>query len=336
MSQTFPTAFNQTVGSSDRLELLNNPAFRGSVLMNLDAHLFVANSIAQENIPKGYMFKEFIRWSNIGSEIHDIGDEVLAMGTRRNKNRIYLDERPRVSMDSFDDIEEYLSDMSAQQKTAERMGVELAQAMEIESIKLPILASRTAMVDGDFLGGGLDNNGTAAALGTGTPAALAATLLTRLDEIDEHFFDIAMNDPRRTVLIDSPVWYALRGLDNVFPGNHPFFSNEVTRGAAPDPSAFSDINATLFYKGFAIIRSQLASKVFRTNRTTDRFRPGNFSSTMGVVYAPECAALIRSRGITMEAWRNPNTQSNHVLSSLLLGGGTIYPEKAIEITGTYA
>ena len=336
MSQVFPTAFNQTVGSTDRLELLTQPAFRGSVLMNLDAHLFVANSIVKESIPKGFMFKEYIRYSNIGSEIHDIGDEVTAMGTRRQKRRIFLDDRPRVTMDSFDDIEEFLSDMSAQQKTAERMGVELAQAMEVEAIKLPILAARTPETDADFIGGGIDGNGGTVSVGAPatTPAARAANLLTKLDEIDQYWFSISMNDPRRTVLIDSPIWYALRDLDDVFPGTHPFFSNEVTKLASPDPSAMADINATLFYKGFAIIRSQHANRVFNTNRSGDRFRPGNFINTVGVVYAPEAAALIQSRGIMTEAWRQPANLVNNVMASMLLGGGTIYAEKAIEIVIT--
>lgn len=336
MSQRFPTAFNQTIGSNDRLELLNNPAVRGGILMNLDAHLFVANSIMQESIPKGNMFKEYIRYSNIGSEIHDVGDEILPMGTRRQKRRIFLDERPHVTADEFDDIEEYLSDMSAQMKTTERMGVELAEKMEIEAIKLPILAARTPAASDEFIGGGINGNGGAVALGTGTPAALAATLLTKLDEIDEYWFSIKMNDPRRTVLVDSPIWYALRNLPNVFPGNHPFFSNEVTRSASPDPTAFADVNAQLFYKGFSIIRSQLANKVFRQNRSTDRYRPGNFTNTLGCVWAPECAALIRSRGVVVEAYRKPEFMTNQIHASLLLGGGTIYAEKAIELTGAYS
>lgn len=333
-SQLYPTAFNQTVGSSDRLELLNNPAIRGMVLMNLDAHLFVADSIMQESIPKGNMFKEYLRWSNIGSEIHDVGDEILGMDTTREKRRIYLDERPRVSKATFDDIEEFLSDMSAQAKTAERMGVELAQHMEVYAMKLLILASRTTQSSSEFLGGGIDGNGTADALGTGSAATLAGNLLGVLDDIDEYWFGIAMNDPRRTVWIDSQIWYALRDRDDVFPGTHPFYHSDVTTSASPSPADFADINSTLHYKGFRIIRSQLGGRVLGQNLSSDREQAGDFSSTLGCVYAPECAALIRSRGITLEAYRTPENLANHIQSTMLLGGGTIYPEKSIELTGT--
>lgn len=334
--QVYPTAFNQTVGSTDRLERLNNPAVRGGILRNLDAHLFFSNMILSEAIPAGNMFKEYWRYSDIGSEIHDVGDEILAMGTKREKRRIFLDDRPRVSKDSFDEIEEYLSDWSAQQKTAERMGVEHAQQMELYAMKLVILASRTAQSDPDFLGGGYDNNGTGLALGTGVAAATAAgTLLTQLDAIDQHWFDIAMNDTNRTVWIDSQIWYALRDRDDVFHGL-PFYHGDMVSSASPSPADFADPNSVLRYKGFTIIRSQLGSRVLGQDLSADRYQAGNFSSTLGCVFAPECAALIRSRGVTVEAYRDPSHLANHIQSTMLLGGGTIYPEQSIELTGTLA
>ena len=241
---------------------------------------------------------------------------------------------PRVSKDSFDEIEEYLSDWSAQQKTAERMGVEMAQQMEIYAMKLIILASRTTQSDPDFLGGGIDNNGTADALGTGTAATLAGNLLGVLDDIDEHWFNIAMNDPRRTVLIDSQIWYALRDRDDVFPGTHPFYAAEVTTSASPSPADLAGPMAELRYKGFRIVRSQLAGRVLGQDLSADRYQPGNFSSTLGCVFVPECAALIRSRNVTVEAYRTPQNLANHIQSTMLLGGGTIYPEQSIELTGT--
>lgn len=334
MSQLYPTAFNQTVTSTDRLERLNNPAVRGGILMNLDAHLFVSNTIMRESIPRGNMFKEYWRYSDIGSEYHDVGDEILAMGTTRMKRRIYLDDRPLVSKDTFDDIEEFLSDWSAQQKTAERMGVQLAQQTETRAMKLLLLASRTAQTNSDFIGGGIDGNGTAVALGSGTAATLAGTLLTQLDAVDKYWFEKKVNDPNRTVWIHSDIWYALRDRDDVFPGTHPFYHADVVTNASPSPAELADVNATLHYKGFKIIRSQLQGNVLGQDLSTDRYSPGNFSSTLGCVYTPDCAALIMSRGVTVEAYRTPQNLANSIQSTLMLGGGTIYPEKSIEITGT--
>lgn len=333
--QVYPTAFNQTVSSTDRLERLNNPAIRGGILRNLDEHLFVSNMILNESIPAGNMFKEYWRYSDIGSEIHDVGDEILAMGTKREKRRIFLDDRPRVSKDSFDEIEEYLSDWSAQQKTAERMGVEHAQQLEIYAIKLAILASRTARSHADFLGGGFDNNGTGAVVnGSSETAVVAAgTTLVQLDAIDKHWFDISMNSTSRTALVNSDIWYALRDRDDVFHGL-PIFHGDMVTNASPSPAAFADPNSVLMYKGFSIVRSQLGSRVLGVDLSSDRYQPGDFSSTLGVVFAPECAALIRSRGVTVEAYRDPSHLANHIQSTMLLGGGTIYPEQSIELTGT--
>lgn len=333
-SQLYPTAFNQTVSSNDRLERLNNPAVRGGILMNLDAHLFVTNTLMRESIPKGHMFKEFWRYSNIGSEYHDVGDEILAMGTKRMKKKIFLDDRPRVSKDTFDDIEEFLSDWSAQQKTAERMGVELAEQTELRAMKYPILASKTASTSEDFIGGGIDGNGGAVTMGSATAADHAGNLLTKLDDIDKYWFSIKVNDPNRIVWVHSDIWYALRDRDDVFPGSHPFFDQDVTTGASPNPADFAGVNAELRYKGFKIIRSQLENRVLGKDLSDDRYAPGDFSNTLGCVYTPECAALIMSRGVQVEAYRTPENLANSIQSMLMLGGGTIYPEKAIEIQGT--
>ena len=335
--QLYPTAFNSTVSDTDRLERLNNPAVRGGILMNLDANLFVTNSIMRESIPKGNMFKEFWRYSDIGSEIHDVGDEILAMGTKRRKRKIFLDDRPRVSKDTFDDIEEFLSDWSAQQKTAERMGVELAQHAEIRAMKLPLLASREAKLTDDFIGGGIDGNGKAVDIGTGNAATRAGILLNKLDTIDRYWFDISMNDANRTVWIESDIWYALRDRDDVFPGDKvPFFHGDVTQSASPSPADLAGPQAELRYKGFRIVRSQLEKRVLGKNLSDDRYEPGDFTDTLGVAYTPECAALIISKGVSVEAYRTPENLANHIQSSLMLGGGTIYPEKAIEIIGTVA
>jgi hypothetical protein len=130
MANLSVTRFNQTVGSTNPLELITELSIRGGILANLDEHTFVAGTIMSESIPKGSIHKEYWRFGNIGSEYHEIGERAMAMGSKRQKKRIYLDDRPRLTKDSVDDIDVFLSDVPHQTQIAARMGVELANHME--------------------------------------------------------------------------------------------------------------------------------------------------------------------------------------------------------------
>lgn len=332
MANLSVTRFNQTVGSTDPLELITNLSIRGGILANLDEHTFVSGTIMSESIPKGSIHKEYHRYGNIGSEYHEIGERAMAMGSKRQKRRIFLDDRPRLTKDSVDDIDVFLSDIPHQTQIAARMGVELANHMEEAAIRLTVLASREAAED-EFLGGGIDNNGTAAVLaGTAATATQQATaLLTKLDEIDQHWFDINMNESERHVLINPAVWYALRDLDEVYPAQLPFAHPYAQDTANLGPTELATLDATLVYKGFKIMRSQLTKNVFGRNLISDKYRAGDFSATVGVVYTPMCAALIRSQDIKFESYREPEALVDSLQATMLLGGGTIYPEKSIEL-----
>lgn len=333
-----PNAINAHVADpTDRYGLVTNSAVRKGIMYNLDKLRFIGNMIDAETIPKGELFIERLRFGNVGSEIHLLGTEILPGDQVQKRYQIFFDQRPRVTSLSFDKWEDFVTNVPHQQAAADRMAYELNLQEEQDALKLIILASRVANAEStEFLGGGIDNAGTAADMGAvgDTDAQKAATVLGLLDTIDEHWFDIASNDPERNVIIDSPIWYAMRDLDNVFPGTLPFFHGDMLTSASPSPADFADPHAVLHYKGFKIFRSQVAGLVFGVNRSNDEYRAGNFTSTAGVVFKRDCAAIVRASMPTFESDYVMNKQHTQTLATQLLGGGSWYSENSIELAYT--
>lgn len=332
---------------------------RKGIMYNLDKYRFVSNLLTRETVRKGQMFEEWIRYSNMGSEFHKLGTQIIPQEQKRKRYRIFLDERPRVTSASFDDWEDFVSNVPHQAQAADRMANELGDQMEIESIKQAILAARDTgnLSESDqFRGGGLTGAGNPFAFTSQTTAAgQAASLLSAIDVIDENWFNINSKGTDMYVLIDSPIWYAARGLEGVFPMQTSVKASwthgDIGVNAGPRPDQFAGPDAMLVYKGFKIVRSNLASQVFSVDRSDDMYRAGNFGNrgtitvdtsatatasdavaeTLGIVFKPDAAAIVEASSPKFESFRRPDFQTTQTFGSMLMGGGSLYSENAVEL-----
>jgi len=257
---------------------------RKGIMYNLDKYRFISNLLTRETVRKGQMFEEWTRYSNMGSEFHKLGTQIIPQEQKRKRYRIFLDERPRVTSASFDDWEDFVTNVPHQAQAADRMANELGDQMEIESIKLPILSARDAgniSESAQFRGGGLTGAGNPYAFTSQTTAAGQATsLLSALDVIDENWFEIGSQGNTMIAVVKTPIWYALRGLEGVFPMETSvkasWVHNDIGVNAGPRPDQYAGPDAKLVYKGFQIVRSNLTSQVFGVDRSDDLYRAGNF------------------------------------------------------------
>lgn len=367
MSIIVPANIHSTVNSfsapsnTGRYGLVDG-LMRKGIMYNLDKYRFISGLVNRETIRKGQMFEEWTRYGNVGSEFHTLGSQIIPTEQKRKRYRIFLDERPRVTSTSFDDWEDFVSNVPHQAQASDRMAKELMEQMEKETIKQLILSGREAgnSTESDqFLGSGFNNTGNPYSIvetATTGAAAQAAAVLTALDNIDEHWFNIASQGQDMYVLIKSDIWYAMRDLTDVFPlytnVSAPWAHADLGLNAGVRPDQHAGLDAVLTYKGFKIIRSQLGNTVFGQDRSSDLYRAGNFGTrssvvdklsdgaatssitvneTLGVVFKPDCCAIVEASAPKFESMRRPDFQETQTFGTMLMGGGTLYAENSIEL-----
>ena len=355
MSIYTPPAINTHVqaGGTDRYALVDG-LMRNGIMTNLDKYRFVSGLVTNATIRKGQMFEEWTRWGNVGSEYHKLGTEILPQEAKRDRYRIFLDERPLVTATAYDDWEDFVTNVPHQAQMADRMAYELSTQWEIETIKQCILSGRDAgnKAESDqFLGGGLQ--------GVGNPLTLGASgnvsdYLAAITAIDQNWFEIGSMGAEAYALVDADDWYALWESGEVFitgvDGSDAQKQGFAASGNGPSLAAGSPMDAALQYKGVKFIRSNLANKVFGKDRSTDMYRKLNAASqnrnvdslagatvsgtsvvTKGVVFKPDAVAMVQATSPQFERERRAGFQTNAVYGTQLMGGGSLYAENAIEL-----
>lgn len=302
---------------------------RGEIYTAYRDSLMFGSMVRNETIQTG-IHKDFPNLWKIGSEVHEAGQVLLGTDIETMKRRLYLDTRPRVAHLEVDDIDEILSDYSMRPEFTGEMGRELGEQTEKEIAKMIVLASREAAVS-SFPGGGIDQNGTAhiaGALGTAN-AAGAAAVLAALDGILPVWDRQSIpDDGQRCVAIEPEMWHIVRGLDNVFDSANGGFGHRDVDSVNPQLTQSMAKDQFLWYKGFKIYRSNF---VPNEDLSSDVFRPGDFSNTVGMVWHPDCVGFVQKMGVTFASQRDERTGSDFTVAKTLIGGGTLRPNAAIEL-----
>lgn len=370
MSLFTPSLINSDVDAStgDRYSLING-IMRKGIMARLERNRYLSRLVTNETIRPGQMFEEWLRYARIGSEYHDLGTEIMPQETKIKRYRIFQDERPLVTSHAVDDWEAFVSNIPHQQQLAMIMADELDHQREIETIKQIILAARDTgdiTESQEFRGGGLNGYGRSLGLGDGT-AITASGILGLLDLIDENWFNIGSRGTEAYCLVDSTYWYDLRDSDGVFvvgkegtnSQTSAFYNPSMGYMAGPSPMTMAGAEAELVYKGIRIIRSNVAKEVFGKDRSNDRYRQGDFGSrgsadqtvdtaietstaagttasqtiatTFGVVWKPDAVAMVNASSPKFEQERRVSRQITQTVGSMLMGGGSLYAENAIEL-----
>lgn len=356
MSIYTPPAINTHVetGGTSRYALVDG-LMRNGIMTNLDKYRFISKLVTNATIRKGQMFEEWTRWGNVGSEYHQLGTEILPQEAKRRPYRIFLDERPLVTATSYDDWEDFVTNVPHQLQMADRMSYELSRQWEIETLKQCVLSGRGAGQSSEsdqFRGGGIQGIGNPLTLGaSGTPA----TYLAALDAIDQKWFEIGSMGDTAYAVIDSDDWYALWQSGEVFvtgvDGAGTTKDGFAASGNGPSIAGGAGPDAALVYKGFQILRSNLGSSVFGVDRSGDMYRKVNCAAqtrdvdslagatlssetdvvTKGIVFKPDAVAMVNASSPKFEHERRAGFQTNAVYGTQLMGGGSLYEENAVEL-----
>lgn len=364
MSIYTPGLINSDVDATtgDRYSLVNG-IMRKGIMYRLERNRYLNRLVMNETIRPGQLFEEWLRYGRVGAEYHELGTEILPQEAKIKRTRIFQDERPLVAASSYDDWEDFVSNVPHQQQMAMLLADELDHQREIETIKQIILAGRDAgdiTQSVEFRGGGI--NGTGAAFGLGDGVAVTASgILGMIDTIDENWFDIGSKGTEAYMLLDRQYWYDLRdsgqvyvvgreGADTQYGGFH---APQYGMNGGPSPMSMAGAEAELVYKGVRILRSNVASEVFNKDRSGDKYRAGKFglrgssdqtvdtgmgttvgsqtiAGTFATVWKPDAVAMVNASMPKFEKERRASFQTNSVYGTMLMGSGTLYAENAIE------
>lgn len=286
---------------------------------------------------QGQNYARFPMFWKIGSEVHELGAELLGSEVEQAYREISVDARPLTASFYDDDIDRIFAQYDSRAPITTEMGLELARQVDKKDAKLIIKASRVTQVSGSsFYGGGIDGNGTAisdANLSADTDAG-ALALLAAIDRAVVRWDTIDMPDTTpRWCAIRPALFHRLRNLGSLVTG--------VSAGALPllghgdidskNPQITEQMARTQYlqYKGVNIFRS---THLPTTNDTTsDSKYSGDYTKTQGVIFTSDAAAKVVAMGVTTETERKATKGLTFMVAKTLTGGGTNRPEASIEL-----
>lgn len=285
----------------------------------------------------------------IGSEYHQVGDEMLGLQTELREYVIPLDKRPLVSHFEVDDIDVAMAHFETRSEFAAQCGFALGKRDDQNVARLIVKAARAAAdSSGVFLPGGNQLHGTViegqtidlsactnAAFGT-ADAAGALQVIAALDQI-AIARDLTDSPETDWVCVLRPaMWYQLRKLTNlvsagtVLPG--PIMGHKDYDTANPQFAQYVSRNEYLVYNGFHIYRSnRVPTGDAAANTIFSPIYQGDYSYTQGVVFQRDAVGRAEMMGITAESTRDTRRGVDFTVVKMLTGGGSLRPHLAFEL-----
>jgi hypothetical protein len=314
------------------------PVFSGETYMAFEETNLFGGMVSKQ---KGQEFL-FNYFGTASSEEHQAGATIVGTGIDKTQRSIYLDQRPLFTAAEFDDVDAYMSQFEFRSQVSTEHGRELARQLDKRTARLIVKASRTT-VNAGFLGGGPTNNGNAKTIaydGATDDRARAVLLLKVIDEYIVHADEINLPEGEQTYMVCLPaVWHAMRDINSVLyvdgtnGWNQTLMAADASIPSNPNPGLHSGMSRTSFlmYKGVKIYKSNNIPTTDVTSLGNSTTWGGDFSATRAMIWKPSAVGLAVVRGVQVETWRVPDTQSEKIASSIHTGGGGLRVESAWEI-----
>jgi hypothetical protein len=334
----FSPGANTPTGSLNPNELWL-PKFSGEVQVFFEDSLLVTGLVSTKPAWPG-IEQKFTRLGQQVSEEHQVGAEVLGTVPESAQFSMYLDKRPLITANTFDDVEAEMAQWETRGPLAAEQARELARQQERRAIKLVIRTARvTAIAGTSFPGGGIDSNGAPIINGNmnnADPTTAGAAILASIDRWVQYRDTINAPDGETYCVIPPQGWHALRNFNSVIyvAAN---ISNTVASAAnalnplMPNLQTATSRKDYLVYKGVKIYMSNFIPTTNTTALEDPNLYGANYTNTYGVIWMREATAMVMMRGVKVETWRTPGRQSETVMSSTMTGGGPLRCELACEL-----
>jgi hypothetical protein len=339
-----------------------NSVLMGRMVRNAQA-LFNSDGTVNRNV-------SFLVTGRVGSEKHMQGDTITGTQRNSISRDLTIDARPNRTAVTDEYITRMFEQVPVRQGILDNMGFALAARDEVEIMKGVALAARTAAVGSEstteflrggnfmFAGGealvanasgtnagytadfGFDASNTASyTAGQANAKALAKALKT----ISIGWGKRNIRAAERYCCIPLDLFYDFRELEIAMPTqtgvvSGGIYGNTEILGSSLPFTQMMGGEAPLRYMGFTIFPHNFFTadfspevSAFRADRSSDPDRPGNFTSTIGLVWQQEAFgwADIMRTGVNVE--RRPLSTEETAWAMSWTGGGTLRPEAAVEL-----
>ena len=314
---------------------------------------------------------DFLVTGRVGSEKFQKGDTITGTQRNSLSRRISVDDRPNLTALTDEYITRRFEQVEVRSGLTAIMGNALAARDEIEIMKGLALAARTPAVGSEntveFLRGGnfMFNGGTAlVANGSGSATgyvsdfgfddadptaaysggqAAALELAKALKTISIGWGKRNITAMERYCMIPLDLFYDFRELETVYPTQTAkvaggLYGNTDIVGSSLPFTQMMNGETPLKYMGFTIFPHNFFTgefspeiAAFRGNRAADPDRPGNFTSTVGLVWQQEAYGFadVMRTGFNIE--RRPLSTEETAWAMTWTGGGSLRPEAAVEL-----
>lgn len=318
------------------------PVFSGETYMAFEETNLFGGMVSKPVLQKGMEFL-FNYFGTASSEVHEAGATIVGTGIDKTQRSIYVDKRPLFTAAEFDDVDHYMAQYEFRSNVATEHGRELARQLDKRTARMIAKAGRTTVGSG-FLGGGPANDGVAYDLvsydAQSNDRDRAVLVLKAIDAYNVNADEINLPEGEQTYCVIQPaVWHAMRDINSVlYVGgtsgwNQTLMAKDASMPENPNPGLHKGMARTdfLVYKGVHIYKSNNIPTTDVSSLGHSDTWGGNFQYTRGLIWKPSAVGLAVVRGVQVETWRVPDTQSEKIASSIHTGGGGLRVESAWEL-----
>jgi hypothetical protein len=317
------------------------PIHTGEVLTHFADNLFLTGMVsARPPVSPGGTEAYFTRIGRTTSEIHELNAEIIGGSVQQAEQSYFLDKRPLVTANTFDNIQEMLAQRTYRSEIAQEQGRELARQQEVRAAKLIVKAGRAGVITGtEFPGGGINGAGgaiTDANFDSADPQIAAMAVCKAIDRWVVRR-DEQNHPPLETYCVVKPsVWHGFYNFNNVI-----YVAADISKTVAANATGLNPFGVDLqrrmlqtdyfMYKGVKIYQSNFIPST-NTSATEDtQTYGGDFTKTRGMIWSPESVAMVMLMQVKTEAWRTPSRQTDTLMASTMTGGGGLRVEFACEL-----
>ena len=353
-----PTA-NSTLASPADFDL-NIPVWMGEVQAARTSPLFVARSLANKtpDFASGNRTAKFTVTGSVGVERHEKGDQHYGMDYSIIEREIGVNDRPYRTSLEHEDLLTRFEQVDTRSHSLKAMGYALAAHQEVEAIRRIIAAAQytnTASTPSEFRTGG---NAEIDAFSSGTRSATFTNTQTGAQNLQKliktnQIMQSKMGNPQSNwyCVVKPELFYEFRALTLMDP-SHSGVTGAVVSGGIfgnldmatmKTPLEVFGIETPLRYMNTWVLPHNLfdatydakVRKVCRDWTGDPDVDIGDASATVGVLYQQDCAGIVDVMNTEFDIRpKVERTDNDLIIAKVWGGGGTLNPERAIQIVNS--
>lgn len=324
-----PARFGYGQSSTDARNLFLD-VFGGEVLAAFDLATTVVDKHMVKSVPGGARSWRFPKVWIAQSEYHTPGQEMLGNDIDTTEVSVNVDDI-LVSHTALSDLDKMLSHFEVRSEYARTMGHALAKVFDKNVYRQIILAARDAG-DGPFPGGTVITDATLLGSSITDFGLTGMAWIEHIREANRTLFglDVPEEMPRYLAVsrdtFDAIRFARLESASGAHYGDYALTHNDIDhQNSMAKRIPMIDVDGV---KVFATRNKPTANESSDTT-VYAKYR-GNYSTTTGIMWAPQAVATVKVMDIGFETERDTRRLEDFIVAKMLCGHGTIRPECAVE------